>query len=96
MNTKTDDELRKIAEKRADEMGGFYIHFTAYVLVNVMFITIWAWEGMNSFPWWIFMTCGWGIGVMAHFVGAFISPDLLDKMVEKEFQKLKEQQEGKK
>ena len=83
----SDEELLKRAEKIAKEKADFYVHFSAYVLVNLMFIV--AWLPAGGFPWWIFTLFGWGIGVMAHFVGTFVLPELRDNMVEKEYRKLK-------
>ncbi|MBS3749644.1 MAG: hypothetical protein KGY67_08125 [Candidatus Thermoplasmatota archaeon] len=32
---------------------------------------------------------GWGIGITAHFFGAFAEPNLKDRFTEKEYQRLK-------
>lgn len=87
----SDEELMRRAEKMAENKASFYVHLSAYILVNTLFIFIWWYNGGSDgiFPWFIFITLGWGIGITAHFVEAFVSPNLRDKMVEKEFNKLK-------
>jgi len=50
---------------------GFRIHATVYVAVNVLLIAIWAsaWQlnGASSYPWFIWVLLGWGIGLAAHY-----------------------------
>jgi len=41
----TDDELRQIARKRAEEKAGFYTHFAIYILVNLFLIAVWWFTG---------------------------------------------------
>ena len=85
----TEEDLIKEAKKRAEDKAGFFIHLAAYICVNSMFIAIWLFSDPDGFPFWIFMLFGWGIGVVAHYVDAFLKPDMMDKMVEKELRKLK-------
>jgi len=86
-----DQELRKKAEKRAEEKIGFYVHFSIYLLVNILLYAIW-WinNGSDTHPWPIWTTVGWGIGLIAHFTSVFFTGFTKEKMVEKEYQKLKE------
>lgn len=50
---------------------GFQIHATVFVAVNVLLIAIWAlvWQlnDGTSYPWFVFVLLGWGIGLAAHF-----------------------------
>jgi hypothetical protein len=87
----TDDELRELARERAKEKVGFYSHLSAYVLVNLLLIVIWYFTtGPGSFPWWIFVTLLWGIGIASHYFGVFHGPAYTDRMAEREYQRLKE------
>jgi hypothetical protein len=54
-----------------------------------MLIFIWYSNGMG-FPWFIFPLVGWGIGVVIHYLSAFVYPGrkYLDGMAEKEYEKL--------
>ncbi len=88
----TDEELRAIARKSAEEKAGFYIHFTIYVIVNALLIVFWYYTG-GGFPWFIFPLFGWGVGVAAHFMGVFHGHAYSEKLTEKEYQKLKEKQQ---
>ena len=87
----SDEELRRKAEKRAEEKVGFYTHFGIYIMVNILLIAIWyATSGPDSFPWFIFPLFGWGIGIVAHLIGAFATTGFQDKIAQKEYEKLKE------
>ncbi len=86
----SEEELRRKAKKKAKEKIGFYVHFIIYILVNAFLFAQWFWitEG-EGFPWVIPATVGWGIGVLAHFIGVFIIDPHSEKLEEKEYQKLK-------
>ena len=88
----TDEELRAIARKSAEEKVGFYIHFTVYVIVNALLIVFWYYTGAG-FPWFIFPLFGWGVGVAAHFIGVFRGRVYVEQLAEKEYRKLKEKQQ---
>ena len=86
----SDEELRKIAKERAKEKIGFYIHFIIYILVNAFLFAQWFWitEG-TGYPWVVPTTAGWGIGIIAHFLGVFVIQPHSKSLEEKEYQKLK-------
>ena len=77
---------------------GFYIHFGVYIGVNIMLFFIWWFTRGNpgypysSFPWFIFIIVGWGIGVVAHYIGVFARTSVTDRMTQKEYKRLKEEQ----
>mgnify|MGYP002779629124 FL=1 len=90
----TNQDLYKVAEKRAKAKLGFYIHATVYVLVTVFQI------GINSFTtpdemWSIFPALGWGVGVTAHYLGVFVFADwqIKEFLIEDEMVRLKQMQE---
>ena len=86
----TEEELRKKAKKRAEEKIGFYTHFAIYIMVNILLYAIW-WinHGPGTHPWPIWATIGWGIGIVAHFIGAIGATGFGEKLEEKEYKKLK-------
>lgn len=86
----SDEELRKQARKIAKDKICFYVHFVIYILVNGFLYAQWFWitEG-TGFPWVIPTTVGWGIGIIAHFIGVFVIEPKSRILEEKEFQKLK-------
>jgi 2TM domain-containing protein len=67
-----DRELRRRAEARVEAREGFTVHFLVFLAVNVLLWGIWAFNGANlASPWPIFVTFGWGIGVVAHWWSAY-------------------------
>jgi uncharacterized membrane protein len=88
----SDEELRRIARKRAEEKVGFYMHFAIYVGVNLFLISLWYFTGAG-FPWFIFPLFGWGIAVAAHYVGAFRGHAYTETLAEQEYQRLKEKRQ---
>jgi hypothetical protein len=89
----TNQELYKVAKKRAKAKLGFYIHATVYVLVTVVQV------GINSFTtpdvmWSIFPALGWGVGLTAHYLGVFVLADwrIKEFLIEEEMVRLQEMQ----
>lgn len=89
-----DPVLWEIAQKRA----GFKSHAVSYVIVNAFLWGIWFLSaehrhmnfddfGWGHFPWPLWPTLGWGIGLAFHFAGAYIFPRA--NSVEREYEKLK-------
>ena len=85
-----DNALWEIAQKRAS----FKRHATSYVIINLFLWALWFFtgnhnnEGMwNDYPWPIWTTLGWGIGLAFSFAGAYLYPQI--NSTEREYQKLK-------
>jgi hypothetical protein len=83
-----EQELWARARKRAEDKVGFFIHLSFYILVNALFIFLWWWAG-GGFPWFLFITVFWGIGLVAHGIGAFLSDGYTERMTEREYERLK-------
>lgn len=87
----TDDELRKWAIERVE----FKRHLTSYLIINFAIWIFWffsrAKNGYYDGYWPIWVSLGWGIGIVSHYMKAYRSNS---NAVEKEFQKLKRKQEG--
>ncbi len=85
-----DEILWSIAKKRAS----FKRHLTTYLVINVFIWALWFFRGGEDFdspyPWPIWTTLGWGIGIIFHYISAYVSPQ--ENSVEKEYEKLKRQQ----
>lgn len=62
-----EDEIRRRVEKRYKERQGLITHIVAYILVNAMLWTIFGLSD-GGFPWPIFVTLGWGIGVVSNVI----------------------------
>ncbi|MFL5810821.1 MAG: 2TM domain-containing protein [Flavisolibacter sp.] len=86
-----DPQLWHIAHKRAS----FKKHLLTYVIINIFFWVLWFFskdshkinEG-TGLPWPVWPAIGWGIGLVFHYIGAYVSTD---NSVEKEYDKLKNQ-----
>jgi len=91
----TDEELRQIARETAKEKAEVYTHLGVYVGVNLFLIAIW-WVsgGPGTFPWFIFILFGWGIGIVAHFFSVFHGKAYVERMAEKEYRRMKQNEEN--
>ncbi len=76
------DQLWQQAKARVD----FKSHLTVYVIINALLWLIWLFSsGIYSYPWPIWPTIGWGVGVLFNYLGVYKSVN----SVEKEYEKLK-------
>ena len=64
-NPKLEDDIRRKVEAKYEERTGLIVHLVAYLIVNVMVWAIFL-LGAGTFPWPLFVTGGWGIGVISH------------------------------
>lgn len=60
-----EEKIRKRVIKRMEERQGLLAHAAAYIIINLIMWGIWLSSG-GGFPWPIFITGGWGIGMFAH------------------------------
>ena len=74
MPTMTDEEIRTMARKRVEAKKGFFIHLGIYVVVNIFLFLIWFFVagGPGSYPWFLWVIFGWGIGVAANAIAVFV------------------------
>ncbi len=85
-----DPALWRIAQKRAS----FKRHLTAYVVINIFLWIIWFFTnetyGVDNsslpFPWPLWTMFGWGIGLVFHYLSAYVNTD--QNPVGKEYDKL--------
>lgn len=92
---------QKRAKKKVEELKGFYIHFTVYILVNIMIsmviIVSQVYDGesildailnFGTFSTWLF----WGIGVFFHAAKVFqFNPFFNKDWEQRQIQKYMEQ-----
>ena len=90
-NEPRDKELWEIAQKRAS----FKTHLITYVLINTFLWILWAITGADrnhsGIQWLLWATLGWGIGIVSHYMGAYVYPK--SNSVEREYEKLKNKQQ---
>jgi 2TM domain len=84
-----DAALWELAKKRVS----FKTSFSVYVIVNVFLWALWFFTNDNNygnhgmrFPWPIWPTLGWGVGIAFQYFGAYVVPKSIS--VENEYQKL--------
>lgn len=82
-----DPHLWEIAKRRASFKG----HLGAYIIVNAFLWAIWFFTDDNDmrpgkYPWPVWSTLGWGIGLLFHFLGAYVYPK--ENSAEREYEKL--------
>jgi hypothetical protein len=82
------EEKKEAARKQAKAKMNFIRHLATYVVVMVILIII-NHVTEPSYQWWIWPAAGWGIGVLAHFMGAFVFTSRLEqKIAEKELENM--------
>jgi hypothetical protein len=59
------NEARQRAERRVNELRGFYSHLQTYVLVNVAIFLINIFSSPEHL-WFYWPLFGWGIGILCH------------------------------
>jgi hypothetical protein len=84
-----EDELRRLAIRRADMKLAFRSHLIAYAMVNAGLFAI----NVLSSPghWWFYWPMlGWGIGLAAHAAAVYFDGEgVRDRMIEREMEKLR-------
>ena len=86
---KKDIALWQIAKQRA----AFKIGFFTYVAINCLLLAIWYFtSGPNSYFWPIWPILGWGLGIVLQYLKAYHATNVFS--AEKEYKKLKQQQEN--
>ena len=81
------EHLRELAVERLEKKRDFHAHLLAYVLVNAMFVGIWAVSG-SSFFWPVFPIMGWGIGIAFHAWDTYRNPEPSEDQIEREMRRL--------
>lgn len=81
-----DEKLWKIAKRRAE----FKRHLLTYFVVNIFLWGFWFFtatrHGDFSFPWPVFVTLGWGVGILFSYISAYSGNK--ETLTEKEYNKL--------
>jgi hypothetical protein len=87
--TEKDKHLWKVAKKRVE----FKRHFATYIIISIFFWALWYFTDFKQqdehtgLPWPIFPMLGWGIGILFHFMRAYMFPNRYNS-IEKEYERL--------
>ncbi len=85
------EQLLRIARRRAGMKFGFLVHLTVYVAVNTLLYVV-NQRTMPDFSWFAFPLSGWGIGLGIHGLAVYFNGSgLRERMVEDELRKLQSQ-----
>jgi len=82
------------AAHRVRQRLGFYWHAASYVIVNGFLITIYLLTSLAAdglyYPWFIWPMMAWGVGLVFHFLSAFVFTGTYDqqKMIEAEMRRM--------
>ena len=81
-------DLRGRALRRLKKKADFRVHLLIYLLVNSMFVLIWAMTGAGFF-WPAWVIAGWGIGIVANAVDAYAVDAPSEEQIESEMDRLR-------
>jgi hypothetical protein len=91
----SEDDIERIARKRAGAKMGWYIHATVFVLVNLAMFAL-SYFGFTRRAWSMAPVLGWGAGLLLHGVSVFLlatgSP-LRERMLQRERDRLQREQQ---
>lgn len=88
-----DPQLWQLAHRRAS----FKKHLATYIIINLFLWALWYFtkgrydygSEYRLFPWPVWTTLGWGIGLLFHFINSYVSTG--STSIESEYEKLKNQ-----
>lgn len=89
-----EETLRELAVVRLRKRRDFKTHLAVYVLVNSAIWGIWLMIGLTSgggnwWPWPIFPTLGWGIGLALNAWDVYVRRPITEADVEREVRRLR-------
>lgn len=91
-----DDDIDRLARKRAGAKLGWYLHALVYLLVNLALFAL-SRHGWGQRPWSVFPLLGWGLGLALHGVSVFLlglGSGLRERMVRRERERLLRERHG--
>jgi hypothetical protein len=86
MTLLSDDEIERIARKRAGAKLGWYIHAALYLVVNLVLLAF-SQHGFGHRSWSVFPVLGWGLGLALHGISVFMlgaGSSFRERLVERE------------
>ncbi len=85
------NEKYQLARRIAVRKVSFLRHAVIYLIViaGLAVINNLTWGG---YQWWLWVAFGWGVGVISHFLSAFLyqSGSLVDRIAKREMEKMDE------
>jgi len=83
------ERAKQVAKRKMD----FLRHGIIYLLVMAVLAVINNVTGVG-YQWWLWPALGWGVGVVAHFLSAFLyaGGNLEKRLIQKELEKMKHEE----
>jgi len=89
----SEEQIYEEARLRVKAKKDFYGHFTAWAIVNVILIVVWALTDLGGYPWFLWPLCIWGIFVFVNYLRVFVFKQKSDRSaIEKEAEKIRKEQ----
>ena len=91
----SNDDIDRLARRRAGAKLGWYAHAAVYLVVNLFLFTL-SEYGMGQRRWSIYPMLGWGLGLVLHGVAVFLlgsGSGLRECMIEKERERLRRERD---
>jgi len=83
----TPDVVRDQAVRRLRKKRDFHAHLFIYTVVNAATWVVWALTG-SGYPWPIWLTLGWGIGVLANAWDVYIRHPITEADIRREVDRM--------
>jgi len=88
-----EEKIYEEARLRVKAKKNFWGHFSAWAIVNVILIIIWALTDFGGYPWFLWPLCIWGAFVFINYLRVFVFKEKSDRAaIEKEVEKIKREQ----
>ena len=90
----TPETLRDQALRRLKQRRDFKAHAFIYVLVNAVVWAIWTVIAVSSHSWWpwpVFITLGWGIGLVMNAWDVYVRKPITEDELQREIAHLSQQ-----
>ncbi len=92
----SEDEIERIARRRAGAKLGWTIHAAVFVLVNLFLLAL-SRYGFGHRPWSVFPVLGWGLGLALHGISVFLlgqGTPFRERLLARERERLQRERQG--
>lgn len=87
----SDDDIDRLARKRAKAKLGWYVHLLVFLVVNGVWFFA-STQGLSRRPWAWYPALGWGLALVLHGVSVFLlgsGSAWRERMIERERDRLR-------
>lgn len=87
----TPEGVREQALRRLKKRRDFKAHAFVYVLMNIFFWALWTAIGVGSGSWWpwpLFVTLGWGIGLVMNAWDVYVRKPITEQELRREIEQM--------